>query len=306
MLKDILPDSLLELINNYVNVEKLYEIRLRINKPIILNIANTIYSINQFGLCSHLNGIKATKQLIDKIVSLACENSVYAVNSELKYGFITASGGIRIGVAGEFVIDGHIITSIKDFFALNIRIPHEVKGCSKKIMHYIIDNRNHIYNTLILSPPGLGKTTMLRDVLNNFSMLKGYLNCLVIDERYEIVGKQDIKNVFEVGYNVDVLYGGNKSYSINCGIRSMAPNVIFTDEIGTEEDAKSIVYAKNCGVNVIATMHAKSLEDFVVKEELSTLFKKKVFNRFILLSNRKGIGTIEGVYDENFKLLYGE
>ena len=305
MLNDILPENLYNLIKKYVNIVKLFEIRLRLNKPIILNVANTIYGINEEGLCQHNKGIKATKQIIDKIVSLASENSVYAVDNELRCGYVTAKDGLRIGVAGEFVDNKGLINSVKNIMSINIRIPHNVLGCSNVIMPYIIDDKT-IFNTLILSPPGLGKTTLLRDIVINFSNLKGYLNCLVIDERYEIAGKAEINSTFDLGYNVDVLYGGNKSYSIICGIKSLAPNIIFTDEIGTEKDAQSIVYAKNCGVNVIATMHAKSLNEFCDKEELSLLFKKKVFDRFIILSNRKGIGTIEGVYDKNFKLLYGE
>ena len=306
MLEDILPENLYTLIQKYVNINKLYEIRLRIDNPIVLNISNSICSINFNGLCNVNNGIICSKEIIEKVVALASDNSVYAIENQLKCGYITASCGIRIGVAGEFVESKDLITNLKNICSLNIRLPHNVIGCSKRIMPLIFDEQKRVYNTLILSPPGAGKTTMLRDIITNFSHIKGFINCLVIDERFEIIGKYQKKNYFELSSNIDVLYGGNKSYSIKCGVRSLAPNIIFTDEIATKDDANSIVYAKNCGVNVVATMHAKSLTDFTSKIELDELFTKHIFDRFVVLSNRKGVGTIEGVYDKNYRLLYGE
>ena len=306
MLENILPTYMYELLQKYVNNLKLYEIRLRLDKPIILNISNSICSINSRGLCKIEHGYTCTKELIEKTIALACDNSVYAVENQIKKGFITASNGIRVGLGGEFVESNGSISTIKSINSINIRIPHNIIGCAGKVMPYIVDDNLKIHNTLILSPPGAGKTTLLRDIVYEFSRLPGYLNCLVIDERFEIVAKKNNKNYFNLGANVDVLYGGNKSYSIVCGVRSLAPNIIFTDEIATFEDSKSIMYAKNCGVNVIATMHASNIKDYLNKIELNEIQKGKVFSRYIVLSNRKGVGTIEGVYNCDFNLLFGE
>ena len=186
MLKDVLPQEIESLISMFVNYNRLLELRLRKNYPIILNISNYIYGINSNGLCELKDGLIATKEIIEKTIYIASENSMYASINQIKNGFLTAKNGIRIGLGGEFVYEDDKIINIRNISYLNIRLPHEINGCSNSIFPLIYEDEKVVHNTLIIAPPGVGKTTMLRDLIKHFSCSKNYLNCLVIDERYEI------------------------------------------------------------------------------------------------------------------------
>lgn len=306
MLGKILPFELEKLFSLYVNIEKLNEIRIRLNKPIILNICNKIYSLNDNGLCVLDEGIVATKEMIEKIIYLASENSFYSVGDQISSGFITAEQGIRIGLCGQVVYENNKVINIRDISYLNIRIPHEIEGCSKAILPYIFENEKVLHNTLIISAPGIGKTTLLRDIIKNLSKGNSYFNSLVIDERYEIAGINSHNYSFDLGYSTDILYGCKKDYGFSVGIRTMSPNIIFTDELATKEDVEGVLYAYNCGVKIIATSHALNLQEFLNKSELKDVINNRVFTRYIVLSKRNGIGTIEGLYNQDFKLLYRE
>lgn len=305
MLSKILPAEIFFLFSKYVNIDNLNEIRLRLNYPIILNIKNKIFSLNQNGLCVVDEGLLTSKEIIEKIIYLSTENSMYAKNNQITSGFITAPSGIRIGIGGEFVYLNNKVSNINNINFLNIRIPHEILGCAKNVMPFIFDG-NNFNNTLIISAPGVGKTTLLRDIVREVSHLSQYLNCLVVDERYEISGKNSLKNNFDLGISADVLYGCKKDFGFSCGIRSMSPNVIFTDELATNEDINGVLYASNCGVKIVATTHALNIKELLSKMEFVELLNKKIFSRIIVLSRRNGNGTIEGIYNEDFKLLYRE
>lgn len=211
------------------NINKLEEIRLRNSQNIILKFNNKEviidYTVSQ-------NDILETLQNI-------CENSIYSYQKEICQGYITIKGGHRVGITGSCVIENGKIININYISSLNFRIAKQVIGCSKEVLKYIVDNENNnIFNTLIVSLPGAGKTTLLRDIVRNIST-RG-LTVGVVDERCEISAmyKGVLQN--ELGPRTDVLTNVSKAIGMKMLIRSMAPQVIVADEIGSNEDIIAI------------------------------------------------------------------
>lgn len=301
MLKNILPDNILSAIK-LLKYDDLCEIRLRVGRPIMVNYKNSYYFLGQSGLCTEKNAFIANAELIKIVIGKASKYSIYSVNEEIKQGFITAIGGIRIGVVGEIVYDNDKILTVKNFSSVNIRIPHQVSGCAYKPSKFIIDNNTRkVLNTLILGSPATGKTTILRDLCNQiYNNLKD-CNILLLDERMEIASCVAGEPQLKVGGATDIISGGKKSYNIINGLRCMAPNVIAIDEIGSKDDISAIEYAVNCGVNIIATIHSKDIHELSKKVEMQHLIKERAFDRYIEISNYNGKGTIENIYDENLK-----
>lgn len=293
-MKSILPEWLYSLLVNQYSLENIQEIRVRVNQPIQICYKGKVIELKaNSGL--YLKPIYAQKELVDYIIAAATKRSLYAFDEQIKNGYIVTENGIRIGLCGTAVCSNDKITLIKNLTSLNIRIGHNKIGCSSEIINYIVSN-GQVKNTLIISSPGAGKTTMLRDIIcklsNNFDMP----NILVVDEKFEIAGENQN---FSLGKNVDIMQGSNKNFAFYNGIKVMNPSVIATDEIIDKSDIEGIKFAIKSGVSVLATVHANSLDELKSKQYFSELVKEKYFERFLVLSKRNGVGTIEGVFDEN-------
>ena len=304
MLKDFLPKALSDAIYLKNTDGDINEIRLRLSCPIVVCVNLKTYFLSSSGLCSNPNlAIYATRELLDDIVFKASDYSMYSISEQLKQGFITVDGGIRIGVCGEVVADCGEIKTIKNISSLCIRVPHEIKGASKQIFGKLINGDRVIYNTLLISPAGAGKTTMLRDLVYQFSYHNYPYNIFIADERGEIVGGN--KNPFNLGYFYDSISFVSKQKSMLFGLRSMSPDIVITDEIGENGDAEAIQHLITCGVGVIASVHGASLDEVRKNPRLSTLLQGKYFQRYIVLSKENGVGTLEGIYREDFSRIYG-
>lgn len=300
MLSDILPDWLYKTITQNYSLNKIYEIRIRVGKPIVLNVGGKyIRLIEKQNF--YEKPIVASVDLINYILTVATKQSIYAYNNQIKNCYITTDSGIRIGLCGSVVYDGEKVSTIKNISSLNIRISHEVINCSEKIIE-LISVSGEIKNTLIISPPGAGKTTMIRDIVTKLSNEKQVNNILVVDERFEIAGLNN--NKFNVGEYVDVISGADKSFAFDNALKTMSPSVIVTDEISKEADIESIKQAIKSGVKVLATAHAKNILDLKFKNYFKSLIDDKYFERIVVLSTRNGVGTIDGVFDENLKGIY--
>lgn len=307
MLLKMLPINIRQVFESKVSLDEISEIRIRANKPIAVNAKGKLYYLAEYGLCNKLkDAICASFEMVKNIMYSATEASVYSVNNQLKEGFITIKGGYRIGIVGEVVYDdiAEKVVTIRNVSSLNIRIPHLIKDCSKMAFNYLLEDT--MLNTLIISPPGVGKTTFLRDLICQIGENSYALNSLVLDERYEIAGMCDGEYQFNIGQFVDVMSGVKKKYGFEVGIRSMNPNVIFTDELATEDDVRAVQYATACGVSVVASVHSKNIASLRSKPYFEEVVKSKLFKRYVVLSTRNGLGTVEGVYNENFELLYRE
>lgn len=299
MLNKILPEKIWAVIDRKVNLKAVNEIRFRTEKPIIVCLGGKNYFLSENGATSNLSSaIFSTKTMIEDIIFRASECSIYSVNDEIKKGYIVTENGVRIGIGGNIVEENGVIKTMTNFSSVNIRIPHNVKNCSLSAFPFIV-NENVIENTLIISPPGCGKTTFLKDFICQLGERNIPLNILLLDERGELDTKLSSNFYDKISFS-------SKKVGFENGIRSLSPELIVTDEIGQEEDVEAILYASTSGVKVLATAHSDTLENFVKKPIFKKLIEEKIFKRYILLSKRNGPGTLEGIYNENFSRIFNK
>ena len=302
MLKKILPTRFMRSLD-FLQVDRLNEIRLRANCPTIVYYGGK-YFLGENGLAdSSKDALNVTSQELNDIVFRACECSIYAHNEELKQGFVTLQNGIRIGICGEIVTDKGTIKTIKNFSSLNIRIPREVKNCSLTALPYL-HNENGIFNTLVVAPPGAGKTTFIRDLSAQLGDKFIAKNLLIIDERNEISATCNGRASLYVGKYSDIYSSCSKEFGIINGIRTMTPDIIVLDELANKSDIEALYNAVGCGVKVIATTHSKDYNELQSKPFFRELLKMAIFERFVVLSNAKGPGTLDNIWDENNTCLY--
>lgn len=293
-----------------IDFDKLQEIRLRMNAPLLIIYANkeTFISEDAKMVDNPLKAIMITKNEIRETMEYISNYSLYAFEEEIKQGFITINGGHRIGIAGKIIIEDDVIKGMKHISFINIRLAHQVKGCADPVIPYLVNRKtNGIYHTLIISPPRCGKTTLLRDIIRQLSNGSQYLSGMsvgVVDERSEIGACYMGTPQNELGIRTDILDCCPKAKGMLMLIRSMSPQIIAVDEIGSKEELDAIDYVIGCGCKLIATVHGSSLEDIRSKPTLSELVKKKLFERYIILSNLRGIGHLEEIFDADGKLLY--
>ncbi len=297
MLEKILPDKIHRVLAEKVNFKAVNEIRLRAEKPIAVNINGRMFFLCESGVTSNIkNALFASKIMIEDVIFRASECSIYSVNEQIKKGFIVTDEGVRIGIGGNLVEENGHIKTMTNFCSCNIRVPHIVKNCSLSAYPFLV-GQDGPENTLVISPPGCGKTTFLRDFVFQLSERGLAYNVLLLDERGEL----------DCGINsffTDKIAFSSKKDGFENGIRALAPDIIVTDELGQENDIDAVRYASFCGVKVFASTHADSIESFSRKPLFAQLLKEKVFKRFVLLSKRNGPGTFEGVYNENLSRVY--
>ncbi|MDR0975731.1 MAG: hypothetical protein LBM01_02075 [Christensenellaceae bacterium] len=298
----ILPEEL-KAVFMKLPLHKVYEIRFRVAQPILVNVSGRKFFLSGDGLCEKKeNALILNREQIDGILHTATNYSFYAVNEQIKQGFITIAGGIRIGITGEVVEEKGEVITLKNIQALNVRIPHEIKNASLAAVPYIF-GENRPLKTLVIAPPGAGKTTFLRDIANQISEHYAGLNVLILDERGEIASVIDSKPALTVGDFADIISGGNKTFGFRCGLRSMSPDVIITDEIATQNDIDMIREAARSGVSVMASVHAGSLAELKEKPNFRDLILEKVFDRYVVLRIGDHAGVVDGVYDSNAHLM---
>jgi stage III sporulation protein AA len=306
--------------------EGLQEMKLRAGKPFLCRYEGREYGFLETGvpvsvdtLDESLNiSAKKTGGLrlvsareVKETLEYAGNYSLYAYEEELRQGFLTIQGGHRIGVAGKAVLENGEIRTLKYISFLNIRLAHEVRGCGEKLLPYLYEGEQ-VKNTLIISPPGFGKTTLLRDVIRLISDgAQGHAGFTVgvADERSELAACYQGIPQNDVGDRTDVLDACPKAQALSMLIRSMSPQVVAADEIGSAADAAALKQAACCGCSVLATAHGASLEEIRGKPSLEMLFKEGIFERYILLgqrhAGRRQVGQVLGIWGKDGQTLSG-
>ena len=268
MLTRLLPTNIFDYIKNAIPIQKVTEIRIRLGRRIVVKSAFNEISVDY----------KPTENDIQEIIRTATRNSLYAYQDEIKKGYIPFEG-IRIGLSGSGVTDGEKIITIKDFTSLTIRVPHEVVGCAEKLVRIL----NVCENTLIISPPYGGKTTLIRDIAR---LLSGKYETLIVDERGEIYNES-----YTFGDKVDVFSNTPKNMVIEGIIRSISPEVIVLDELFSESDDVVLGEIDRCGVKIIASIHALGVEQ--LKKHNPKLLEHFVYA--VELSNKPKVGSIKSI-----------
>lgn len=275
------------------DTQQLEEIRLRRWLPMVLVFGNGSFYITESGELKKTSDgtLRVGRSEIEEAMELITGSSVYAVEEEIKNGFITLNGGHRVGICGRTVMQDGEVAFIKDISGLNYRIAHEIYGAADGIIANIYDG-TYVKNTLIISPPQCGKTTILRDIARLLSQEN--LKIGIVDERGEIAGMNDGKLGYDLGCSIDVLSFCKKDIGMTMMLRSMSPDVIITDEIGTLNDIEAINKLISSGVSVITTIHARDRYDLEKREDMKNL--TGLFECLITLSRNSGAGTIEEIY----------
>lgn len=267
----ILPDQYAVQIRRD-DMENLQEIRLRMGHPILLR---------------YQTGERFVAPLIrrcdlEEVLSRACHHSVYAYSEMISQGYLTLACGHRIGICGMGVMMNGEVQGIRDVSSLNIRIAHDVKGCSNELI-------SNLYGSaLIVGPPGSGKTTLLRDTIRQLSDNKR-LSVGVADERGELfIGGTDCT----LGKRTDVLQYIPKRIAMVYLLRTMAPDWIAVDEITAQEDIEAIEHICYCGVKLLATAHGSGIEDLLKRTLYQKLLSTGWFQQVVLLNKDKSY-TVE-------------
>lgn len=289
----------------YVAAREAYvnEIRLRCEKPILVIESGKEWFLDKRGFYTEHMGdaMLISRTELEKIIQHICHYSLYAYEEELKQGYITVAGGHRIGMVGQVVMENtHQIRTMKHIRGLNIRVSHQKKGVAEPVLPYLYRAGN-VRNTLIVSPPGCGKTTLLRDMVRNISDGNAYAGGLtvgVVDERSEIAGAYMGQPQNDVGIRTDVLDACPKALGMMLLIRAMSPRVIAIDELGSEEEYAAVKTILASGSSVVATVHGNSMEDITRKKGLEELLLQGCFDVVLLLGKRQGQCVIKGIYEE--------
>ncbi len=280
-----LPEKMRKSIGRVSNdiLNTLEEIRIRICQPVILLTNTHELFLKDAGTNTfYVPDAEELKEILERIT----KSSFYAYLEDIKNGFITVEGGHRIGICGRGVVQNGVLGNIKEVSFLNIRIANERKGISDGILPQILENGT-VQNTLIISPPQAGKTTLLRDLTRNISNRIPRGKVSLIDERGEIAASYNGIPQNDIGIRTDVLTGIPKSEGMILAIRSLSPTVLITDELGSSREVDAVFTAINSGVRIITTVHGENETEVQKREDLKPLFQNHVFQKMILLSASK-------------------
>lgn len=273
-----------------VDLERIEEVRIRTRRPVIVTDGQREYMSKEI-----LQGAQ-----VSEILAYLGNYSLYAYEEEIKRGYLSLPGGHRVGLAGRVILEAGKIKTITEISSLNLRFAHEVKGCADELLPYLWEGER-LCSTLLLSAPGGGKTTLLRDSIRQISNgWKGHLGWTVgvVDERSEIAGSFRGVPGNDIGIRTDVLDECPKAEGLMMLIRSMAPRVVAVDEIGGREDLEALLAAVHCGCVILATVHGTSLEELRQKPILQKIVEAGIFERYVILKAGKGPKRLWEILDK--------
>ena len=292
ILEEFLPRRITdEIKSSNIGAARIEEIRLRSNSRVALTTerGNVL-----------LRGIMSSREMNEALLSM-CGHSLYAHSDTINNGYITLKGGIRVGVGGRAAIECGRVIGIYDISSLNIRLPKVFRGFGEKICS-ILRGAKYGKGVLIYSPPGVGKTTLLRSVAYKMASGYGAWRVCVIDSRGEIGIYEGIENAA-----IDILSGYPKGAGIEIAARTMNSQLMVCDEIGDSEEARAIIYAQNCGVPLLASAHGDNIVGLLSRPAIMELHRAGVFGTYVRIERGAAGGdykytvTTAEVADELFQ-----
>lgn len=267
------------------------EIRIRANNPIVIKCMGENYYVNKFG-----NAVKhcgddlyiVSEEQINLSFKRMCDYSIYAYQDQINNGFITLKGGHRVGICGTTIEKNNEIINITKITSLNVRICHFISHVADELINSLLKEK--LRSILICGCPGSGKTTLLRDLVNQIASgkLGKFYNISVMDERFEIA-------YGFLSCPIDVFGGCKKSKGMMMALRTMSPDIIVCDEIGTNQEVEAISNALNSGVKFIATIHAESEHDVYKKNQVQKLLSLGVFDSIVILDSSEKLSKIKKI-----------
>lgn len=274
--------------------DNLLEIRVRCGMPLIVCTSHGNFAVCSDGNISPAIGgaYIVSETDVKQIFQAVCENSVYAFTDAIKQGFVTIKGGHRVGLTGRAVTDGKTVENFREISSLNIRIAREVIGSANSILNSIL-KPDKVINTLIVSPPMGGKTTVLRDLSRQISNYG--IKTAIVDDRGEIAAVHHGVPQNDVGVQTDVIENAPKSQGVIMMLRSMSPQLIVTDEISTAQDADALMQCFGTGVAVIASTHGTSVEEVMQRKNIAPLLGNIGFRQVIVL-HKEGTGMNTSIW----------
>lgn len=285
-----------------IEFEGLQEIRMRVGQPLIVIIHGQESILKQ----RNGNAYIITKEEIRETLEYISRYSLYAYENEMKQGFLTIEGGHRVGISGKAILEKGSVKNMQFISSINLRVSHEVIGCADAVIPYITANKQ-LLHTLIISPPRCGKTTLIRDLIRQISNGNPYIKgCTVgvVDERSELGGCYMGIAQNQLGMRTDIMDCCPKAEGMIMLIRSMSPQVIAVDEIGTPEDVHAIEYAMHCGCKMLASVHGDSMEEIRRRPVIEQLVRQRCFERYVILGNEPRAGTVNQIFDERGSMLF--
>lgn len=315
----IFPAGLREkIVRNDLIAEGYTEVRLRCNGPVtLLRGKEELFLHNLGGVCRDAqNAYRMSVNEIREMMEYVSNFSVYAYEEELRQGFITIQGGHRVGICGKAVLSEGKIKTIRNISFLNVRLAREKKGCGRELLPYLFEE-DRLCHTLIVSPPGCGKTTLLRDIIRcvseggsyqeNGEIIQSFRGRKVgvIDERSELAACYHGVPQNDLGPRTDVLDGCPKVLGIELLLRSMSPEVIAVDELGGEQDVEMIKKSVCCGCTILATAHGEGRDGwFFDGKRGQSRIPDGLFERYIFLSPGEMPGRVEVICDGHGEEVY--